>query len=163
LVEKETDDQFNFFAMDRFGPGNDCINVGIQHDERDGRDAARLKPATTYPAIVGQVLAAERRENGMNQCELAQKLGMHQAAYSRIERGATSPTVALLARAARVLSKTPSELLGKADRFASYLKERGVCVLAQNSDASIDKGFIVLGRAALARLIPQALGGSSAF
>ncbi len=119
-----------------------------------------LEPAATYPAIVGQVLADARKNLRLSQGELARKIGMNQSAWSKIERGASSLSVAQLALAATALKTTPGKLLTQADRSANYAAKRGVRVAPQTkTDDLIAAGLVIIGTAALAGLIAAALSG----
>jgi transcriptional regulator with XRE-family HTH domain len=51
-------------------------------------------------ATIGRVVGERRREAGLTQRELAERIGTTQAAISKIETGRTMPTLALLERVA---------------------------------------------------------------
>lgn len=56
-----------------------------------------------------------RKELGLSQQELANQLGVNQTAISQWERGATTPTSALLLKFARIANCNPEYLLGSTD------------------------------------------------
>jgi transcriptional regulator with XRE-family HTH domain len=56
-------------------------------------------------------LARRRRALGLSQDAVAAAAMMDQSQYSRIERGRVDPSIRTLARVARALTTTPSELL----------------------------------------------------
>src|SRR5260221_9315119 len=90
--------------------------------------AMQLKPATTYPAIVGCLLAEARVKEGFEQSVLAKKVGISQSTWSRIEHGDSSLSVEQLYRAARALGKIPSDILRAADAAAKELAQSGVSI-----------------------------------
>jgi DNA-binding XRE family transcriptional regulator len=55
--------------------------------------------------VIAQRIAALRKQQGMNQTKLAEAVGTNQFHISKIESGAVSPSVDLLARIAAVLGK----------------------------------------------------------
>lgn len=64
-----------------------------------------------YSLRVGRTLARLRREQGLSQTKVAEAAGLRQAAWSKIERGLTSATVAQLAQVAPLLKHTPNNIL----------------------------------------------------
>jgi transcriptional regulator with XRE-family HTH domain len=60
-------------------------------------------------------LAALRRERGFSLDELAERSGLSRATLSRIERGETSPTAAMLGRLCAVFGWTLSRLMAAAE------------------------------------------------
>lgn len=87
-----------------------------------------LQVASSYPAVVGAVLARRREALGLDQRDLAQALSRDTAVstWSRIESGKTALTVEQLALAAMVLKAAPSEILAEADSKMLELADRGV-------------------------------------
>lgn len=112
---------------------------------------------TTYPAIVGQVLAQLRREAGVNQAHLARAVGVTQSAWSRIERGDVAITVEQLAVAARLLGTTPRDVLAYAQSTQEAAERRGVEVEPIRMPDAVANGLILLGAAALTVLVVQAI------
>ena len=117
-----------------------------------------LVPATTYPAIVGRVLAETRKRSGIQQAQLAEALGVNQPAWSKIERGTTPITVEQLAIAAKVLHTTPASLLQRADLAVEYAEARGVRVEERRVSDALSTGLALMGAAALGALVLAALG-----
>jgi transcriptional regulator with XRE-family HTH domain len=110
--------------------------------------SAKFHQITGYSAVVGAVLAAVRRDAGLDQQAMAEKVGITQSAWSRIETGTTQITVGQLATAARVLRETPSGILKTADALANELSRGGVRVedrMPQEANASA----IIVSAAAL--------------
>jgi transcriptional regulator with XRE-family HTH domain len=114
-----------------------------------------LKPATTYPAIVGGVLAQIRNQSGLRQEELAQALGITQATLSRIEKGQSSITVEHLRLAAQKLGHTPAVILSYADQTEVNMQTQGITV-APTRD-SLNKTLVIIGAAALLAIIAAAI------
>lgn len=64
-----------------------------------------------YVAII-QTLTARRKELGLTQTEVAQRLGLHKQWVSRVELGERRLDVVELADFARALDLSPAELAG---------------------------------------------------
>lgn len=118
-----------------------------------------LTPTTTYPAIVGQVLAKHRGDRNLTQTQLAQALGMKQSAWSKIERGATPLTIEHLAQAADVLEVSPGQILAETDRVADEVRARGVTVRPTRveADNAFGAGLLLIGAVALGALVAAIL------
>lgn len=110
---------------------------------------------TTYQAIVGEVIALHRKEHGLNQFELAKRLGMSQSAWSRVEKGLSNLTLEQLSKVSRVLGLLPNEIISKADQARKELEASGVSVAENKSDAI---GWLLLGAAAIALVILASKG-----
>jgi transcriptional regulator with XRE-family HTH domain len=117
----------------------------------------QLKPATTYPAIVGCLLAEARGKRGLDQAALAAKVGISQSTWSRIERGDSSLTVEQLYRAARALGQRPSDILKAADVAAKGLTHSGIRIHDTRLDDAIQQGLAVIAFATLCILVAQLL------
>ncbi|WP_420389355.1 helix-turn-helix domain-containing protein [Marinobacter sp.] len=116
-----------------------------------------MQAGSTYAAVVGAVIAKLRADKGIGQADLASAVGLGQPAWSRIEKGGSALTVDQLARAARALKLSPSDIVSMADKTVAKMK-------AQNFEVSYEKphrptlendntGLLLLGGAALAALI----------
>lgn len=119
--------------------------------------AEALKPATTYPAIVGGVLAQIRNKNGLRQEELAQALRITQATLSRIEKGQSSVTVEHLRLAAERLGITPALILNYADQTEINMQAQGIIVTPTRDDDGLNKTLVIIGAAALVAIIAAAI------
>ena len=117
-----------------------------------------LKHAAPYPSIVGAVLAQLREQRGMQQLELAGKLGLSPSTWSRIERGALALTLEQLAAAADALKTSPGEILTRADKAATRIRQQGVTVRRERGTDALSEGEVLLGTAALIVLIAAACG-----
>ena len=119
--------------------------------------STNLKPATTYPAIVGRILVDLRKRATIGQDVVAGAMGITQSTLSRVERGESALTVEQLARAAKPLGESASSILSMADSAVLELKDQGVNVSYQKSKSEIDTGLVLIGAAALGALIAAIL------
>lgn len=92
-----------------------------------------IRLATSYPAIVGAVLANERIKANLTQAEAAKRIRLAASTLSRIEAGQSALTVEQLAQLAIVFkcSRT-SFILVRADTIASMALRRGIEVMSQS-------------------------------
>jgi transcriptional regulator with XRE-family HTH domain len=105
----------------------------------------QIQLASSYPAVVGAVLTALRKEKELDQKDLAIACGADAAVstWSRIEKGESALTVEQLMVAAAVLERMPSEILAIADNQMIELAQRGV-------DAGFTRGYLAATVAAAA-------------
>lgn len=64
---------------------------------------------------LAEIVRAERERRGWSIAHLAERSGVSKAMISKVERGAASPTAALLGRLSGALNMTMSELLAEAE------------------------------------------------
>lgn len=82
-----------------------------KQDKADGTytpnfyEVKELEVGEYYRFILARKIAQLRKEQGMNQTKLAEAVGTNQFHISKIESGAVSPSVDLLARIAKTLGK----------------------------------------------------------
>lgn len=115
-------------------------------------------PTTTYPAILGRVVAELRKRKGLGQAELADGVGLTQSGLSRIERGDTAPTVEQVADIARLLGlKSPGQLLALADQAVADAEAQGIRVLMKRSEVGASEILVMIGAVALAALVVAAI------
>jgi transcriptional regulator with XRE-family HTH domain len=93
----------------------------------------------SYPAVVGAVLLARRKELGLSQSNLADAVGLTVSTWSRIENGESALTIEQLAAAAQALGVAPSALLQVAEEKIAELNRRGIAT----SPTRIDPASIV--------------------
>jgi transcriptional regulator with XRE-family HTH domain len=124
------------------------------------RELLGLKPATTYPAIVGGVLAKIRNDRNLRQDELAQSVGITQATWSRIECGHCSITVEHLRKAADKLGASPGEILKYADRAESDFRKKGGYVSASHDSLNNNQKVVLIAAGALLIVIAAAIMAS---
>ena len=115
-----------------------------------------LSKATTYAAIVGQVLVFVRRQQGVRQADLAAAAGVGQSTWSRIEAGVSALNMDQLGRAAAALGLGPGELLARADESARVLERAGIRVHRERRRGK-KLALTLIGAAALGLLIAKAL------
>lgn len=110
----------------------------------------KLVPTTTYPAIVGQVLAKLRDEAGLTQAEFAAKMDLSPATWSKIESGTSGLSLEQLTRASEVLGRSPDEILAIAQRAADHVKKQGVNV---EPTRVLSEGMVLIALVALAAFV----------
>lgn len=115
------------------------------------------EPTTTYPTIVGRVIANARGKAGLRQADLAQAVGLTQSAWSRIERGETAINIEQLARAAHRMKLQPNEIVRRADAAAKHAKAQGVKVLYSRPESKGD-WLPLLGVVAVGALVAMVVG-----
>lgn len=74
------------------------------------RPSTRLGTCELHTLFVENVIA-RRKELGLTQAAVAERLGVSQSAYANIERGQHVPTLDLLGRVATALDISGSDLL----------------------------------------------------
>lgn len=73
---------------------------------------------------IAATLQAARRARGLSGASLADRSGVSRAMISKIERGETQPTAALLGRLAAALDMTLSELVSRAEQGQNRLARK---------------------------------------
>lgn len=106
----------------------------------------------SYPAVVGAILVARRKELGLPQAQVAEAVGLAISTWSRIENGESALTIEQLALVACALKLSPSEVLAAAEAKMAALLEKGVSISPSRTDtaASAASGAIPLMGASLA-------------
>ena len=119
-----------------------------------------IRAETSYPAVIGKVIADLRKKNKLDQSELARAVGVNQPTWSRIENGTSAFTVAQLRKAAAELGTTSAEISASAYLAVAGLERRGIRVHADMvHPSSLNKGniFALLGGAALGSMVTAVL------
>lgn len=111
-----------------------------------------MQSETSYPAILGRILEHLRKDAGYDQGELADKLGLTQSAWSRIERGQSGLSMEQLVKVSNVLNTKPHNIIADADYATEKLKNDGVTV-HPNILTNSDKIIAALSLAALGALV----------
>lgn len=109
-----------------------------------------VQPTISYGAVVGQVILQHRKLAKLDQLALAEALGISQSAYSRLEKGESSMTLAQLRAVALRLGCSPGDLIHDADRLEANLRASGVIVTEKKDD---QPGAILLALGILAAVI----------
>lgn len=115
---------------------------------------------TSYSAVLGVILSNLRRENGLEQGEMAGRMGLSQASYSRLEGGKSAFSVDQMYQATIALGINEGDITNRLGNTVSELKANGVEVIAQvranTYQAKNDKaavGSLIVGAALGALLI----------
>ena len=117
--------------------------------------SSRTTPTLTYTALLGQILQYHRQRVGLSQAGVAAALGILQPAYSRIEKGDTSITVAQLRIVARTVGMNAAQLVQEAEIWAENLRRQGVPV---TDEKEVPKAALVVGLAILAAALLASAG-----
>ena len=88
----------------------------------------KMQAETSYPAIVGRIIEYLRKEQNLNQDQLANQLGLEQSTWSRIERGQSGISLEQLNEVSRILNTTPHKILQDADSTKSEFIKKGIKV-----------------------------------
>lgn len=120
-----------------------------------------VRPAVSYPGIVGSVLKHLRTERQLDQARMAQAIDVAQPTWSRIENGAIPITIEQLGFVAQQLGVAPSEILRLADQGAQRFVEQGIEVTPRRANPSgIDEtGLAFIGGAAIVALLAAIFKG----
>ena len=89
-----------------------------------GRSSTIVEVVTDLSTAIATTLQAARQARGLSGGALADRSGVSRAMISKIERGETQPTAALLARLAAALGMTLSELVAQAEQGQKRLARR---------------------------------------
>ena len=109
---------------------------------------------TTYPAIIGSLIAQARTEAGLLQEELAKRVGVPQSTLSRIERGSAHLTVNQLRKIAPALGRQPSQIVELAEQAELLLQVNGAEVKEVIEPDALKRGAVIfLSGVALMALI----------
>lgn len=90
--------------------------------------------AVSYPAVVGAILLAKRKEIGLSQAEMADAVGLNVSTWSRVENGDSAMTIEQLASAASALNVLPSSVLKATEVKLEELKTKGIATGANRAD-----------------------------
>lgn len=114
---------------------------------------------SSFPALLGAIMAMKRRNLGLTQEEVAKELDITTSSWSRIERGETALNIEQLLLVCKLLNFKPSELLKEAETQENILVDKGVMVVIERKEyASLAKVA-----AAGALMGPIALIGASLY
>ena len=118
-----------------------------------------LHSATTYPSVLGRVLAFHREQAGLSQADLAHVVGITQSTWSKVERGESSLALEQLRMVAPAMSKTPLEIVDDAERATSALRASGVDVRPNRIDPNdaIAVGLAIVALAVVTAIVVKLL------
>lgn len=84
---------------------------------------------TTFSGALGAFVRSKRTELGLEQSDLAEKLGLSQASYSRIEAGKANISVDHMCQIAKALNIRYGDFLASYANYVERLEENGVAVV----------------------------------
>jgi transcriptional regulator with XRE-family HTH domain len=111
-----------------------------------------MSAGTTYAAIIGNVIKQLRGQQSVSQGELAKKMGVTQAAWSKLESGKSNITTTQLAKVADFLNIEANQITRYADDSATDFRAKGMKVTYDNKEAD-SIGLMLLGAAAIGGII----------
>jgi len=111
---------------------------------------------TTYPIIVGGIIKQIRETKGFNQREMAEKMDLSQASWSKIESGKTPISITQLWQASQILGENTSQILSYVDEAIKNIGAQGIKV-DTSSKTNKESSLAILGGAALTLFIIAAL------
>lgn len=124
---------------------------------------------TTYSAVFGAVIANNRKSLGVDQAEMAEKMGLSQASYSRLESGKSSFSVDQMFQSAAALNLGIKPLLEQLLNTVDNLQQHQVTVkpqlrgnttkVKQQPENNIGAGAFVAGAALTALIFGLAAKG----
>ena len=117
-----------------------------------------MRNQTTYQAILGRLIARKRQERGMDQEEMARRVGVGRSTWSRIEAGSSALSIDQLAKAASALDISLGDLMLEVDDLVRELRKQNVEV-HESRDQAKSASAKAGGAAAVAFLGGAVLGG----
>ena len=106
-----------------------------------------------YDEILGQIVSTERKKLGLDQKELAKILEINQPALSRIERGESAVSVAMLLKLSDAFKMPASQLIERFQFIIERLREDSISVVPKKEipkdDPNLGKMLLVGGALAL--------------
>lgn len=103
-----------------------------------------VKPATTYPLVLGTVLAKLRERRQLTQGALARGVDVNQSTWSKIENGASALTMDQLARVANTLRTRPEQIIGIVTESVSNIEKNGIKVELLKPSQKIGAGYVAI-------------------
>ncbi len=103
-----------------------------------------------YSSVVGSIVAARRRELGVDQTALATALSMTQSSWSRIEQGISAFPVELLGFVAQLLGVTPTRILEDTEQRVQKLVAAGHTVVFERPKRQLGLSDVAIGAAGAA-------------
>lgn len=106
------------------------------------------KSQTTYSAVLGSIVANNRKALGKEQLDIASALGISQASYSRLESGKSSMTTDQIFLVTRALGLSTPELFLQIENSITALESNGYSIIAQlRGSQESSAGKVVVGAA----------------
>lgn len=110
-------------------------------DDIYGSEMVQNSSASPLPKRLGKNIAVARKSLGWTQAALAERMGMEPESISRIERGATLPSLASLERLADLLQTRIADLLAECPGSA-YSEAQRLNVLVERLEPEARVGLI---------------------
>ena len=127
-----------------------------------------MQSETTYPAILGQIIRELRKAKGIEQSEIAEKMGINRSSWSQIENGNVMVNIHQLQEIGKNLGREAHQILQDADTIADSMKERG-CKVHYDSAKEVQakssgsQGLALIGAGLLGLFVGSVLfGGNNA-
>ncbi len=98
---------------------------------------------TTYSSIVGQVLAQYRKNRGLEQSDMAEKTGITQSTWSRIERGESTLTLEQLNQIANGLGISPEKIMRDITRAQETIIKEGIEIERKSTSKKLNAGAMI--------------------
>lgn len=111
-----------------------------------------MSAGTTYSAIIGNVIKQLRDAQSITQGDMAKKMDVSQAAWSKLENGKSTLSTVQLVKVADFLEVPANQIMQYADDAAVNFKDEGMTVTYDNKEAE-NTGLMLLGAAAIGALI----------
>ena len=111
-----------------------------------------MNSGSTYTAIIGSVIKKLRENKSISQLKMAENMGITQAAWSKLETGKSSLSIAQIAKIADILGVKTSKITEYADQVSNDLKNEGQTVAYDHKEAT-NHGLALLGTAAIATVV----------
>lgn len=86
---------------------------------------------TSYSAVLGVVLSNQRQLQNMDQGDMAARMGLSQASYSRLEGGKSAFSIDQMYQAAKALGVSGEDLSNNLNNIVVNLRANGVEVVSQ--------------------------------
>jgi transcriptional regulator with XRE-family HTH domain len=90
-----------------------------------------IEKKATYSGVFGQVISNLRTAQGIEQEAMAEKMGISQASYSRLENGKATFSIDQMYQASDALGLKVNDLIEKVDNYTSHLAQEGIKVESQ--------------------------------
>ncbi|WP_353304220.1 helix-turn-helix domain-containing protein [Sessilibacter corallicola] len=104
------------------------------------------KKQTTYSAVLGVVLSNARKQRNIEQGDMAKRMGLSQASYSRLESGKSSFSVDQMYMASMALGLPHNEITSRLNNTVKELRDGGIDVLPlMRGNATGNKDHTELG------------------
>lgn len=113
-------------------------------------------PVMTHEAILGSVLKRHRELRSIDQGLMAQRVGVTQPYWSKVELGRANPSMGVVRKACEVLGVSEAELHSQIEQVRQGAQARGVKIISTAEESTSDWMPFVAG-AAIGALIALVL------